>query len=227
MNIGEIAELFIRMAEVDRASHEHVGPSQPRSLALPYVHSQTDKNGWGKAPGDFLAVGEDPLADERRAFWERLGALPTAQELSALEEIFDWLKAVENEKERRALLAWSRSKVGGKSFRRWCFKVEGIHPETGRRRKDRALERIRAKLVRSPSEESENPVSGVLRSGDEKGHFSGTIEEDGGEREGLDYWAADGALSSFLTDGKDDFSWATKRNERRRQREAKRKRKAA
>ncbi len=227
MNIGEIAELFIRAAEIDRASHVHVGPAQPRSVPLPYVHSQTDKNGWGKVPGDFLAVGEDPLADERKAFWERIGLTPSAHELGELEIIQAWLVGVHDEKERRALLAWARSKVGGKAFRTWCFKIEGIHPETGRRRKDRALAKISAELVRSASQKRENPEIRVLHRGAEIGHLSDTIAEDVGEREGLNHWAADGALSGFLTDGKDDFSWATKRNERRRQREQKRKREPA
>jgi hypothetical protein len=31
MNIGEIAEKFIRAAEVERASHEHVGPAALRA----------------------------------------------------------------------------------------------------------------------------------------------------------------------------------------------------
>lgn len=72
--------------------------------------------------------------------------MPTAHEIAELEALHDWLITVGNETERRALLAWARSKVGGKSFRRWCFQVEGIHPETGRRREDRALEQIAAVL---------------------------------------------------------------------------------
>ncbi|CAM5620781.1 hypothetical protein MAUB1S_10575 [Mycolicibacterium aubagnense] len=39
MNIGDIANIFIRAAEIDRNSHEHVGPSAFRSTASvrPYV----------------------------------------------------------------------------------------------------------------------------------------------------------------------------------------------
>src|SRR6185369_9084356 len=94
MNIGEIAERFIRAAEIERASHEHVGPAPLRAQQLPYVHDQADKNGWGKAreqrvvkkgkliQGDWLDEHEDPLAAERKAFWERIGIMPTAREPS-------------------------------------------------------------------------------------------------------------------------------------------------
>jgi len=221
LNTGEIAELFIRAAEIDRATPEHVGPSQPRSLALPYVHTHADKTGWGKVPGDQLVAGADPLAEERKAFWDRIGILPSAHEISELEILQAWLTAIDKEEERRALLAWARSKVGGKAFRRWCFKVEGIHPETGRRRKDRALAKISAKLVRSGSQNGENPGIRVLRSGPEIGHLSDTIAEDAGQRDGLNSWVADGAISPFVRDEPQAaFSWARKRNERRRKKEA-------
>lgn len=239
MNIGEIAEKFIRAAEVERASREHVGPARLRAQQLPYVHDQADKNGWGKSPlqrvikkgkliqGDWLDPNEDPLADERKAFWERMGLTPTAAELRELDGLYDLLMMVGDDGERRALLAWARSKVGGKAFRRWCFQVEGIHPETGRKRKDRALARISANLVRRPMQNSEIDCSPLLHSGPEIGDVSDTVEDDVGRREGLNSWMADGALASVVSEAA-DFSWAQKRWERRRQREAaKRKREAA
>lgn len=228
MNIGEIAEKFIRAAEVERASREHVGPAPLRAQQLPYVHDYTDKLGWRKEPGDKLERGADPLADERKAFWERMGLMPTASELRELEGLYDLLMMVEDDGERRALLAWARSKVGGKAFRRWCFNVEGIHPETGRRRKDRALARISANLVRSTTQNSEIDCSPLLHSGPQISDVSDTFGEDAGKRDGLNNWAADDAFAPFLTDVIHDFSWAQKRNERRRQRDAaKRKREAA
>ena len=114
MNIGEIAEKFIRAAEVERASREHVGPKPLRAQALPYVHSYADKAGWRKEPGDKLECGADPLGEERKAFWERMGLTPTAQEIAELDGVYDLLLIVENDGQRRALLAWARSKVGGK-----------------------------------------------------------------------------------------------------------------
>lgn len=238
MNIAEIAEKFIRAAEVERASREHVGPAHLRAQQLPYVHSQADKNGWGKSrdrrivrkgkliQGDWLDEHDDPLAEERKRFWERLGLMPTSEELRELDGLYDLMILVDNDGERRALLAWARSKVGGKAFRRWCFQVEGIHPETGRRRKDRALARISAHLVRSSVQNNDTGSEGVLRCGPEISDFPVTIEEGAGRRDGLNSWAADDAFSPFLSEH--DFSWSDKRNERRRQREAaKRKREAA
>jgi hypothetical protein len=130
------------------------------------------------------------------------------------------LIAVGNELQRRALLAWARSKVGGKSFRRWCFQVEGIHPETGRRRKDRALEQISTILRGRTFQNNESAEIRVLSCGDQIGDVSDTIAEDAGKREGLNNWMADDAFSRSFIPGIADFSWAAKRNERRRLREA-------
>jgi len=218
MNIGEIAEKFIRAAEVERASREHVGPAPLRAQQLPYVHTFADKLNWRKEPGDKLAKGADPLAEERKAFWERMGMMPTSEELRELNGLYDFLMIVEKDAERRALLAWARSKVGGKSFRRWCFQVEDIHPETGRRRKDRALARIDAHIRGSDVLNCENGSAGLLLRGPEIGDVSGTLDEDAGKRDGLNSWIADGALACVLP-GQPDFSWAQKRWERRRRQE--------
>lgn len=240
MNIGEIAERFIRAAEIERASHEHVGPAPLRAQQLPYVHDQADKNGWGKAreqrvikkgkliQGDWLDEHEDPLAAERKAFWERIGFMPSAHEISELEALHEWLLSVGNDNERRALLAWARSKVGGKSFRRWCFKVEGIHPNTGRARKDRALAQISAILVRNASQHSGSAQIRLLQDPPQISDICATIAEDVGEREGLNSWLADGAFSPFINNEPTTaFSWSAKRNEQRRQREQQRRKQAA
>ncbi|MER9355538.1 hypothetical protein NKI61_19910 [Mesorhizobium sp. M0514] len=239
MNIGEIAERFIRAAEIERASHEHVGPAPLRAQQLPYVHDQADKNGWGKAreqrvikkgkliQGDWLDEHEDPLAAERKAFWERIGFMPSAHEISELEALHEWLLSVGNDNERRALLAWARAKVGGKSFRRWCFKVEGIHPNTGRARKDRALARISAILVRNASQHSGSAEIRLLQPTHEISDICATIPEDAGERDCLNSWIADGAFAKILSSEHDDFSWASKRNQARRQREQQRRKQAA
>ncbi|RLP22251.1 hypothetical protein [Mesorhizobium sp. YM1C-6-2] len=220
MNIGEIAERFIRAAEIERAMHIHVGPMPLRALQLPYVHDYADKAGWRKEPGDKLIAGADPLAEERKAFWERLGVMPSAHEIAELDALYEWLTSTDSDGERRALLAWARSKVGGKSFRRWCFKVEGIHPETGRRRKDRALEKISAYLGGRPMQHNENPEIRVLHVGTEIGDVSATFAEDAGKRDGLDHWLSPDAFTRNFSLDQADFSWAAKRNERRRQREA-------
>mgnify|MGYP001380135180 CR=1 FL=1 len=218
MNIGQIADLFIRAAEVERAMPGHVGPAPLRAQQLPYVHTFADKAGWRKEPGDKLEKGADPLSEERKAFWEKMGMMPTSDELRELDGLYDMLMLVEDDGQRRALLAWARSKVGGKAFRRWCFAVEGIHPETGRRRKDRALARISAQLVRSDVQNCDNGDSHLLRSGAEIEHISDTIAEDVTSREKLNSWMSENAR--LACEGQADFSWAQKQWERRRRREA-------
>jgi len=218
MHIGEIAEAFIRAAEIERLAPGHIGPALPHSLALPYVHDFADKAGWGTKR----------LEEERQAFWDRLGRMPSAAELTSLEAIFDWLRSTDNDGERRALLAWARAKAGGKSFRRWCFKVEGIHPETGRRRKDRALAKIQAKVSGRTMQHDDNREIRVLLSGAEISDVSDTIAEDAGKRDNLNSWLADDAFAPFMSnEPQAAFSWAKKRNEQRRQREARRQKQAA
>lgn len=224
MSPAEIAERFIRAAEIERSSREHVGPAPLRAQHLPYVHTYTDKLGWRKEPGDKLERGSDPLSEERKAFWERMGMMPSAEELSQLDGLYDLLMLVDDDSQRRALLAWARSKVGGKSFRRWCFQVEGIHPETGRRRKDRALARISAHLARSSVQNSEDGCSPLLHSGDESGQVWDTVAEGAGRRDQLNSWIAPDAV--LTTEGPTDFSWAQKRWQRRRRREERKRREA-
>ncbi|TGT76738.1 MULTISPECIES: hypothetical protein [unclassified Mesorhizobium] len=221
MNLGEIAELFIRAAEIDRNTHEHVGPAALRAQQLPYVHSWSDKLGWRKEVGDKLDPKADLLAEERKAFWERVASMPTAAELSLIDSMFDWLKVTDDDAERRALWAWARSKAGGKSFRRWCFQVEGIHPETGRRRKDRAIQRISDHLAGKRHLHNDRAQIRVLQVVPQISDISATLAEDVGQRDGLNSWLADDAFAPFMVGIKDDFSWAAKRNERRRQQAAK------
>lgn len=222
MKEAEIANQFIRAAEIERSQKVHVGPAQLRSMPLPYVHDFADKAGWRKEPGDKLHKGDDPLTQERLEFWERMGLMPTAAEITELEGLYDLLMVVKKDEERRALLAWARAKAGGKAFRRWCFKVEGIHPETGRKRKNRALSAIATKLrrpyPRATGMHSEIPSEPRLSSTPEIDDVSGTLDEDAGRRHGLNNWAADDAFRSFISDEHHDFSWAEKRNERRRRR---------
>lgn len=222
MNIGEIAEMFIRAAEVERSTREHVGPSSKTGFWPQYVHTFADKAGWRKEIGDKLEKGADPLSEERKAFWERLGMMATADEIRELDGLYDLLMMVDADGERRALLAWARSKVGGKAFRRWCFQVEGIHPETGRRRKDRALARIAAHLERSGAQNGEDDRSPLLHSGTEIDHLPDTVEEDVGGRIGLNSWMADNAQPG--AEGQADFSWAQKRWQRRKRREERKRR---
>lgn len=107
-------------------------------------------------------------------------------------------------------------------FARWCFKTEGVHPETGRRREDRALARISAYLARRTVPNSDNGHSGVLPDAPEISDIDANIEAEAARAKRAYSWAADDAFTSILSDRPADFSWAEKRNERRRQREAQR-----
>lgn len=217
MNMGEIAELFIRAAEIDRAMPERVGPQPPRSVALPYVHSWVDKLGWGS----------DKLAEERKLFWERLGLLPSSHELDEIEILRAWLLVLEDESERRALLAWARAKAGGRSFKRWCLRIEGIHPQTGRRRKDRALARISAHLAREGSQKRTTAGFDLLPVSPEIDHSLGTLEEDAVEHVRDFSWRSDPSLKPTLVPDMQSFSWAEKRNAHRRQKRKQREKEVA
>lgn len=230
MNIGEIAEVFIRAAEVDRNTGGHVGPAEPHSVSLPYVHDYVDKLNWRKEPGRRVVkkgklirgdwLEEDPLAEERKRFWEELGMQPSAHELSELEVVYDWLMSAGGDADRRALLAWARAKAGGRPFSRWCKQVERIHPETGRQRKNRALSCIASALARKPMQNNENGQNDDLLVGPDFGDIPATIATDAGDREKRDNWMATDGFAPIMPAEANDFSWANKRNELRRQREA-------
>ena len=219
MNEAEIANRFIRAAEIDRAQKEHVGPAPVRSMPLPYVHDHLDRAGWRKEAGDKLEKGDDPLEREQIERLKRLEMTPTAAELSAMDGLYDLLMLVRRGEDRRALWAWARSKAGGKSFRSWCFKIEHIHPETGRKRKNRALAQIVAgqasagKIMPAPDKPCEQ-VEPVPR----PQPADLDDDDDSGRRSGPNRWATDDAFRPFLTDDTHDFSWAARRNERRRER---------
>ena len=135
--------------------------------------------------------------------------------------VFEWLTATDDDGERRALLAWARSKAGGKSFRRWCFQVEGIHPNTGRDRKNRALAKIQANVDGRPIQHNETAQTDLLHHTHEMGDVPATVAEDVGVRDTLNSWFADDAFAPFMEgEPVSAFSWADKRNAQRRQREA-------
>ncbi|MCF6119179.1 hypothetical protein L2449_20215 [Mesorhizobium muleiense] len=87
--------------------------------------------------------------------------------------------------------------------------MEGIHPNTGRDRKNRALQQIAIILARRASQNSESAEIRLLHH--EIRDVSATITEDAGERDSLNSWIADGAFAKILSSEHDDFSWAAKR----------------
>ncbi|MBB4231646.1 hypothetical protein [Rhizobium mongolense] len=96
-----------------------------RAAWIEYPYTQADKNGWG---GELLS-------EERKDFWSTLSRIASAREISEAEETQTWLSYVDDESERRCLTAWAWCPARKGFFKNWC-KEEGIHPETGRRRKE-------------------------------------------------------------------------------------------
>lgn len=148
-----------------------------------------------------LKGDKGPFEDFRWSFWE-------SDEISR-SDVSDWEKAMDlialsaSEENRRCLWAWSRSKAGvlysqtitktGKvktgnvSFAKWC-RLEGIHEETGRRRKDRAIAIIKQQVMRGVSPDAESGHSWLLPIGPEFEHIPDTVAVDASpSKEGVRY----------------------------------------
>lgn len=208
----EIGERFIRAVQIMEGLYS-VGPSKGGSgwVAIPYT--QADKNGWGS----------ERLAAERQAFWNSINRAPKPWEISQAEETLDWLRYVGDENERLSLMSWARCMATEGIFKDWC-KARHIHPETGRRRKERAILRILLALDRRGTQHNEINILGLLPDPAENSYNGVNIGEE------ATHWMAEGAkpMACDFDVGLHTFSWAEKQNERRRQREAeKRKRQAA
>lgn len=227
MTEAEIAEAFILAAEIERKMpRTGEKPAGFGGYPLQTIHTYEDKLNWRKEIGDHLFRGDDPLAEERRAFTEGRSSKVTATDVSLWEKCLGWTRdLLEDPRERRALWAWAFAKAGGKPFSKWCFRIESIHPETGRRRKDRAVMRICAQLVRSDVQNIENGHLGVLPCGPVFGDSVATM--DAGAPKHSTFWRDEAFQSIFDPTAESDFSWAEARNKLRRERAAKRQKAAA
>lgn len=196
----EITERLILAVEIERAAgHFNVGPGRGpgyvKAMALPYVHDWTDKNGWGK---------ERLKADEKE-YQDSVFNRPTPQMISEAEEAMGWYALVANEDHRTALAAWVDCMAGNRYFKDWCHQSR-ISEKTGRKRKNAAVASIRAHLVRSDVQNCDiGSVEGLLYT-PEIGHVDDRI---GDAWRGQPYFLA-------AQSADEDFSWADKRNERRR-----------
>lgn len=230
MTEAEIAEAFILAAEIERKMpRTGEKPAGYGGYALQWVRTYEDKLNWRKEIGDKLLRGDNPLTDEREAFWDGRSSKVQAEDVTLWEKCLSWTgDLLDNEKLRRALWAWAFSKAGGPSFSSWCRRVENVSRTTGLERKNKAVARIYAHLARSDVQNIEDGTFGGLQVGDENSDISANIEDGASECRNDAFWRADGAFGSFLTvGGEEDFSWSEKRNELRRKREAKRKKEAA
>jgi hypothetical protein len=177
-------------------------------MSLPYVHDWTDKMGWG---------GER-FREERNEFWESLTRNPTARQVSEADEALGWLALVSNPDNRICLSEWAWCMASKKFFKNVCFDM-GIHPETGRRRKDRAISEILSQLVRKPLVNNKNADFDLLPDDPQIAYFADKITNPR-RSNGITSWADDAAFQPFISGAKHDFSWAEKRNEQRRQKRA-------
>lgn len=217
MNEIEITERLILAAEIeDRLPR--VGPARLKAMALPYIHTDEDMRGWGKRSGEpdsLLKEDADRHATHRREFWERVSV--TARDFSEAEEAVGWYALVENDSHRAALAAWVECMADNKRkfFKDWC-RSANISEKTGRKRKDAAITRIYAQLVRSNVQDCNIPSREGLLDTPEIDDVEGRIG---------DAWRGDPYRLS-QSSGALDFSWAAKRNERRRERERRRRNEA-
>lgn len=203
----EIGERFIRAVQIAERLY-HVGHSSGGRAAWPlYNYTQADKNGWGT----------ERLAAERVAFWNSLDRAPKRWEISQAEETQSWLQFVDDEDERLCLVSWARCMASNAFFQDWC-KRQGISRETGRRRKERAVLRILLKLDCKTLQHNEIDVFGLLRDTPEISDIDVNIGE------GATHWQATNAkpMACDFDSSLDNFDWARKQNELRREREKKR-----
>jgi len=205
----EIAELFIRAAEVDRRLPQTAKPKALKAQNLPYVHDQADQNGWGseRYQEEREAFFHSRLSHEQVGEWERCNKL---------------ILSVQDETRRRCLWAWANAQAGGTPFGKWCTK-QGFTRETGRKRKNRAILEIFGEIARINGQNYKNGLEGVLHVCPESGHIQVTIG-DRADSEKVLTWRDDFSLTHGETEP--DFSWAEARNERRRQKYAERRRAA-
>lgn len=219
----EIAERMIRAAEIeDRLPR--VGPGRLKAQKLPYVHSEADMLNWGKRIGEKDQLRKEDAeahAAHRREFWERVSV--SARDVSEAEEAWGWLALVETWEHRAALAAWARCMADNKRqfFKDWCAK-QGISEKTGRKRKDRAITRIHAHLVRSDVQHCDNGVGDGLPDCPEMEHVSDTLDAG---CIGRFTWRDDPAFKPIDLPEIRSFDWAAKRNAHRRKM-AERRRKA-
>ena len=242
MNRDEIVDLFIKGSTIEkRLTVEFVRPEGLRAQSIPYIHTEADMRGWfpvkgktrserianRKKEGDQQEDGDlGRYVEERMKLWDPDHQRLEATDVSDWERRFTLIAMVSVEKNRRALWAWSKAKAGGLPFTKWC-KREGIHEMTGQRRKDKAIAEL-VHLFREGMQHSENGQNAVLPLPPVFWHVSDNIAANAPKVEKTVHRDPEAVpeMACFFDESLRDFSWAQKRNEIRRQREA-RKREAA
>mgnify|MGYP003451474700 CR=1 FL=1 len=255
MNIRQIEDHLIHAERVTiEAKAGRLGPKPLRAQKLPFVHSDADMIGWIYNPGDRKSQKAKAdacrlMPDDRSGLMSRLvrELFEKFEEEISEDEMREavaveagLINLVDDEEERRAVLAWAGARTGGRPLKR-LSKANGITPQTGRRRKKRAIEKISSKLAGKPDLHDENREIRVLPVSPEIDHVSATVMADAGFETSANSWAADDALQPFHIDriafpngdlkmiptDQAEFTWAKRRCQLRREREAKRRKDAA
>lgn len=220
MTPEQIEELFISAAETEaRLPAAGERPAALRAQAFPYFHSQIDVNGWGaerfqEERADFLSLKTTRLRRAEIARWELCNEL---------------IKLVTSVRRRRCLWAWAMAEAGTlrapkiidgemimkrASFSRWCRDVENTHRNWGAECKNRAIEEISLTFARNTLSDMQKSGICTLQEEPKTGDKTSNIEE---RREFI--WMTPDAFTAREDPEAQDFSWAAKRNEIRRQRE--------
>lgn len=187
MTEAEIAELFIRAAEIEAKLPEVKGFREDYGrYALPWVHELADINGRGRIAGDKLQGADDPLEAWRMEWLTEWGKRATSKDVASWERCVDIIRLfISDAGQRRALWAWAMAQAGTLtrsgsrrkiSFARWCRDVEGIAEMTGHRRKNRAIASIHQRVHGKPDLNCENSQLEVLPVTHEITHVFATIE---------------------------------------------------
>lgn len=207
MTRDEVLDLYITAAEVDRRLPDTARPAVLKAQALPYVHSWEDQLGWGSARYE----------EEREAFWQSQSTRLQTADVATWERANELVLIVTRDRDRRCLWAYASSKAGGKPFSKWCKDREHVHRNYGKECADRAINQISEWFLRDASINCMVGVLDALHETPEIGHIPVNIEE---PRRFV--WMAPGAFMAQADHEARSFDWALKRNEQRRQREAKR-----
>ncbi|WP_457663681.1 hypothetical protein [Sinorhizobium medicae] len=196
----EIAELFIRAAEVERKLPNTARPAHLKAMNMGYVHSFADMNGWD----------QDEKHAANWAWLDPKKLRATTGDVGIWEAAMEVMKLVPDPKKRRALWAWAKAEAGGQAFAKWCKNAEGISRQLGDWRRKAAIECISLTFARKPLQHNENSDEPDFTNRPEISDKSTTMR----------VWRPDDSkpVCDFDADLR-DFSWAEAQNERRRQRE--------
>ncbi|MBB3411228.1 hypothetical protein FHT87_005181 [Rhizobium sp. BK316] len=209
MNEGQIIELFVKAAEVDRKLPDTARPIQLKAMNHGYIHSFADMNHWH----------EEDLHAANWAWLDPKKLRATTNDVGLWEAAMEVIALIPDERKRRALWAWAASEAGRQPFAKWCKQVEGISRQLGDWRRRAAIECIVAAFRRKPLQHNDNAPDDGFTDDPEIGHKDTNIA----------VWRAPDArpMASDFDRELEEFSWAEAQNERRRQRYEQRKKRQA